>query len=95
VVWTATMHTYSCMLDFLPHNCNTFNDGCSGVVDAIEHRLQRISACVESQPPYCLANLQLYHRGSILHATTVASSSTTCDNILGMPADDVAVSAGK
>lgn len=56
--------TYPCVLGLFPHDLDTFHDGGSGVVDAIEERLRRVS----NEVPYSSRriNLELYHRSSIM-----------------------------
>ena len=38
------MRTYSRCLGLLPHDRNALDDGGSGIVDAIEHRLREVSS---------------------------------------------------
>jgi hypothetical protein len=66
-VWLQSLLTYACMLDLLSHDRDTLDNGCSGVVDAIEHRLYEKLASRRLVEVKRSRHLQLYHRGNILN----------------------------
>lgn len=45
--------------------CNAFDDGGSGVVDAIEHRLPAVFSLSSAGSRGILSDLELYHRGNM------------------------------
>ncbi len=45
--------------------CNAFNDGGSGVVDAVEHRLSAVFSLSSVGSRGMLSDLELYHRGNM------------------------------